>query len=284
MRPSLLDRILHRHRPVVGIVRLYGPIGAAGRFRFGMTMTSLAGLLEQAFGLKRLVAVALLINSPGGAAAQSSLIHRRIRALAYEKNVPVLAFGEDVVASGGYMLACAADEIFVDESSIVGSIGVISAGFGFQDLIARIGVERRVHKAGAQKDMLDPFQPEQPEDAAHLETMQRTIHEAFVRLVRERRGSRLGGGEELFTGAFWAGREAVALGLADGVGDARTILRQRFGDAVRLRVIEPRRPWWRRSPAAIGAAADRVPDALADLPEALLGALEARALWARFGL
>jgi serine protease SohB len=279
MRRSPLDRILRR-RPVVGIVRLYGPIGAAGRFRFGLTLAALAGLLEQAFSLKRLVAVALLINSPGGAAAQSSLIHGRIRALAREKGVPVLAFGEDVVASGGYMLACAADEIFVDESSIVGSIGVITAGFGFQDLIARMGVERRVHKAGAQKDMLDPFQPERPEDAAHLETMQNTIHDAFVRLVRERRGARLNDAGELFTGAFWAGREAVSLGLADGIGDARTVLQQRFGDRVRLRVIERRRPWWRRGPIGAGAATDRLPEALADL----LGALEARALWARFGL
>lgn len=279
MRRSPLDRILRR-RPVVGIVRLYGPIGAAGRFRFGLTLAALAGLLEQAFSLKRLVAVALLINSPGGAAAQSSLIHGRIRALARAKGVPVLAFGEDVVASGGYMLACAADEIFVDESSIVGSIGVISAGFGFQDLIARVGVERRVHKAGTQKDMLDPFQPERPEDAAHLETMQNTIHDAFIRLVRERRGARLNGGGELFTGAFWAGREAVSLGLADGIGDASTVLRQRFGDRVRLRVIERRRPWWQRGPIGTDAAADRLPEALADL----LGAFEARALWARFGL
>jgi signal peptide peptidase SppA len=282
MRRLPLDRILHR-RPVVGIVRLYGPIGAAGRFRFGLTLATLGGLLEQAFSLKRLVAVALLVNSPGGAAAQSSLIYGRIRALAREKGVPVLAFGEDVVASGGYMLACAADEIFVDESSIVGSIGVISAGFGFQDLIARFGVERRVHKAGTQKDMLDPFQPERPEDAAHLETMQRAIHETFVRLVRERRGARLNGGEELFTGAFWAGREAVSLGLADGIGDVRTVLRQRFGDQVRLRAIERRRPWWRRGPVGIGVAAD-LRDAPTDLPGGLLGALEARALWARFGL
>lgn len=284
MRRPLLDRILRR-RPVVGVVRLYGPIGAAGRFRFGLTLATLAGLLEQAFSFKRLVAVALLVNSPGGAAGQSSLIHGRIRTLAREKNVPVFAFGEDVVASGGYMLACAADEIFVDESSIVGSIGVISAGFGFQDMIARLGVERRVHKAGAQKDMLDPFQPERPEDAAHLEAMQHTIHEAFVRLVRERRGARLSGGEDLFTGAFWAGREAVSLGLADGIGDARTVLRQRFGDRVRLRLIERHRPWWRRGPGGIGAAADHLPEgALSDLPDALLGALETRALWARFGL
>lgn len=271
---GLFDR-----RPVVGVVRLSGAIGSAGRLRIGLSLANLAGPLERAFDLPRLAAVALAVNSPGGAAAQSSLIYRRIRALAHEKKVPVLAFGEDVVASGGYMLACAADEIYVDDSSIVGSIGVISAGFGFQDLIARIGVERRVHAAGAHKGMLDPFRPERPEDVARLEAVHRDVHDAFIALVRERRGARLKDAPDLFSGAFWSGREAVALGLADAVGDLRTVLRQRFGDEVRLRPIEARRPWWRRSFAQIEAA-----PALAHLSDAVADALAERALWSRYGL
>ena len=271
---GLFDR-----RPVVAVVRLSGAIGSAGRFRIGLSLAGLAGPLERAFSLPRLAGVALAVNSPGGAAAQSSLIFNRIRALAREKQVPVLAFGEDVVASGGYMLACASDEISVDESSIVGSIGVISTGFGFQDLIARIGVERRVHAAGAHKGMLDPFRPERPEDAARLEAVQRDVHAAFIALVRERRGDRLKEAPDLFSGAFWSGREAVSLGLADGVGDLRSVLRRRFGEDVRLPVIEARRPWWRRSLPTTEAG-----PALAGLGDALAGGLEERALWARYGL
>jgi serine protease SohB len=268
-------RLLPR-RPRIGVLRLAGPIGLGASSGGGLSMTSIAGPLARAFHLKNLQAVALAINSPGGSAAQSSLIAKRIRALAAKKKVPVLAFVEDVAASGGYWLATAADEIYADESSIVGSIGVISASFGFVDLLQRIGVERRVHTAGPRKSMLDPFRPEQPDDLARLERIQHDIHENFMAQVRARRGARLKGDEaELFSGEFWTARQALARGLIDGIGDARQILRQRFGDKVKLVSIAPRRGWVARR---LGFAMSR------GWAEELLGAVEERALWSRFGL
>ena len=265
-------RLLPR-RPRIGVIRLSGPIGLGGT---GLSMASIVGPLARAFHLKNLQAVALAINSPGGSAAQSSLIAKRIRALAAKKKVPVLAFVEDVAASGGYWLATAADEIYADDSSIVGSIGVISASFGFVDLLQRIGVERRVHTAGPRKSMLDPFRPEQPEDLARLERIQHEIHENFMAQVRERRGARLKGEEaELFSGEFWTARQALARGLIDGIGDARQILRQRFGEKVKLVPVAPRRGWIARR---LGFA---MPQGWA---EELLSAVEERALWSRFGL
>ncbi|AWM89170.1 S49 family peptidase [Microvirga sp. 17 mud 1-3] len=267
--------------PVVPVVRLSGAIGMAMPLRPGLSITQLAPVLERAFSLKGAKAVALVVNSPGGSPAQSHLIFRRIRALAEEKKLPVFAFVEDAAASGGYMIACAADEIFADPSSIVGSIGVVSAGFGFDRLIERFGIERRVYTAGEKKAMLDPFQPEDPRDVARLKDLQRHIHEVFVGLVRSRRGAKLDETEpDLFSGAFWVGEQAVRLGLADGVGDIRTILRQRYGDEVQLRLIEPPRPpllgrlLGRRALGETG---------LVD-PSAMLGALEERAAWARLGL
>jgi len=281
---SLISRIpflpVGEPPPVVAVLRLSGMIGGLGPLRSGLTLASLAGQIEKAFKLPRLKAVALSVNSPGGSPVQSALIAGRIRALAEEKRLPVYAFAEDVAASGGYWLACAGDEIVADESSIIGSIGVISAGFGFQALIERYGIERRLHAAGEKKAMLDPFRPEDPDDVARLEALQQEIHETFKAHVRKRRGERLKASEEtLFSGAFWTGKQALELGLVDALGDLRTAMRQRFGDKVQLRAIEDRRPWWRRrlrmeaalpSPAEIGAG--------------LLGALEERALWGRFGL
>jgi serine protease SohB len=267
-----------RRPPVVAVLRLNGPIGLPGPSLRGasLTLSALAGPLERAFGLKGLKAVALAVNSPGGSAVQSALIARRIRALAEEKKVPVLAFVEDVAASGGYWLATAGDEILADESSIVGSIGVISAGFGFQQLLDRIGVERRVHTAGARKAMLDPFRPEDPEDVARLESLQREIHENFKAQVRARRGQRLRGEEaELFTGEIWTARGALERGLIDGIGDLRGTLRARYGDKVRLAVVEERRGWLKRRLGLTEAPG---------WPEQAVAALEARALWARFGL
>lgn len=250
-------------------------------FRSGLAMANVASMLDRAFSVPGATAVAIVINSPGGSAAQSHLIYKRIRAYAEEKKIPVLAFVEDAAASGGYMIACAADEIYADPASIVGSIGVVSASFGFQDLIARIGVERRVHTAGENKAMLDPFRPENPEDVARLKGLQRKIHEVFVELVRSRRGAKLNDSyEDLFSGAFWVGAEAIDLGLIDGLGDIRSIIRQRFGEDVQFRMIEPARPpllarlIGRRSVTG-GSLID---------PAEVVGALEERAAWARLGL
>ena len=262
------------------MLRLSGIIGPSGPARRGLTLTSLAGAIERAFRLPRLKAVVLAINSPGGSAVQSGLIQRRIRSLAEEHELPVIAFAEDVAASGGYWLACAADEIFADESSIVGSIGVIHAGFGFPDLLRRIGVERRVHMAGAHKAMLDPFGEERADDVKRLEAIQRDVHDAFKALVRARRGKRLKAPEEtLFSGEFWSGRQALQMGLIDGIGDARTVMRERFGEHVQLRLVNPERGWLarrlRQGPAP-AEPSDWMAEALAFIDE--------RLLWSRFGL
>ncbi|SCY89771.1 S49 family peptidase [Microvirga guangxiensis] len=267
--------------PIVPVLRLSGAIGAVMPFRSGLAMANVASMLERAFSVPGAKAVAIVINSPGGSAAQSHLIFKRIRSLAEEKKIPVLAFVEDAAASGGYMIACAADEIYADPASIVGSIGVVSASFGFQELIARIGVERRVHTAGENKAMLDPFRPENPEDVARLKGLQRKIHEVFVDLVKTRRGEKLNDSyEDLFSGAFWVGAEALDLGLIDGLGDVRSVLRQRFGEDVKFRMIEPARPpllarlIGRRAVTGGG---------LID-PAEVVGTLEERAAWARLGL
>ncbi len=258
--------------PVVTVLRLSGIIAAGGgMLRGGLNIANQAALIEAAFRPKRLAAVAVVVNSPGGSAAQSALIGRRIRALAAEKTVPVLAFVEDVAASGGYWLAAAADEIFADETSIVGSIGVVSAGFGLDQAMARLGIERRVHTRGERKRMLDPFLPERPEDVARLEELQGDIHQAFITWVRDRRGSRLKEtGTDLFNGDIWTGQRALALGLIDGISDIRTTCRARFGDKVRLRPVSERRSWLRRRFAL------EAPD--------LLATIEERLGWARWGL
>ena len=281
---SLLSRLPVRRfkepPPVVAVLRLSGVIGGIGPIRRGLSLSSQAQLIERAFKLPRLKAVALTINSPGGSPVQSALIAGRIRALAEEKNIPVVAFAEDVAASGGYWLACAADEIFAHESSIVGSIGVISAGFGFPALLERLGVERRVHTAGARKTMLDPFRSEDPKDVARLQTIQTDVHESFQDYVRQRRGERLTGEEaDLFSGEFWTGRRALELGLVDALGDLRQVMRERYGEKVRLRLIDGARPRWRPRLSVEVPAPD-----LAASAAALVGAVEERALWARYGL
>ena len=267
--------------PVVPVVRLSGPIGAVMPLRTGLAMSSVAPLLERAFSVPGAKAVALVINSPGGSAAQSHLIFQRIRSLAEEKKLPVIAFVEDAAASGGYMIACAADEIYADPASIVGSIGVVSASFGFHELIERLGIERRVHTAGKSKAMLDPFRPENPDDVIRLKGLQVKIHDVFVDLVRSRRGEKLNDSyDDLFSGAFWVGAEAVDLGLVDGLGDIRSVMRQRFGDKVRFRMIEPaRRPLLGR---LLGRRA--IGDISLIDPGEIVGALEERAAWARLGL
>ncbi len=241
-------------------------------------MAGLAPAIERAFAQRSTKAVALAINSPGGSPVQSSLIQTRVRALAEEKDLPVYAFIEDVGASGGYWLACAADEIYADGNSIVGSIGVVSAGFGLNEALKRIGVERRMYTAGERKGMLDPFQAENSRDVQHLKGIQEEMHENFKQMVRERRGDKLVGPErELFSGAFWTGRQAVEYGLVDGIGDLRGTLRDRFGDQTRFRLFGERKPFWRRRlRMAAPAGDDWVAEAIATVEE--------RMLWARFGL
>jgi signal peptide peptidase SppA len=210
--------------------------------RPGLSVSVIAPVLERAFSTRGAKAVAVVINSPGGSAVQSHLIFRRIRAHSEETKLPVFVFVEDAAASGGYMIACAGDEIFADPSSLVGSIGVVSAGFGFDRLIERFGIERRLHTAGENKAMLDPFRPERPEDVERLKAIQADVHGTFMHLVETRRGARLRGeAGELFSGGVWTGREALALGLIDGLGDIRDVMRQRYGDKVQLRVIAPAR-------------------------------------------
>jgi signal peptide peptidase SppA len=272
--------------PVVAVLRLSGVIGGRDLLGGRLTLAAVAGAIEQAFKTSGLKAVALAINSPGGSPVQSAFIYKRIRALATEKMVKVYAFCEDVAASGGYMLALSADEIYADEGSIVGSIGVISAGFGFQDVIEKIGIERRVHATGDAKDMLDPFRPERPKDVEHLKSLQQDVLRSFTGMVKERRGTRLNGPEDkLFSGAFWAGEEALKLGLIDGLGDLRTVMRRKYGEDVKLRLIGAERSWLRRQ---LGSARTELPSMPSLLPDGfaddLIAAIEARSLWSRFGL
>jgi signal peptide peptidase SppA len=270
--------------PVVAVVRLDGVI-AVRQWRGGLSLTTLATALDRAFALSHCRAVALAINSPGGSPVQSALIYRRIRQLADEKGLPVFAFAEDVAASGGYWLALAGDEIYAEEASLLGSIGVVSGGFGLNRLIERLGIERRLHTAGDNKSLLDPFLPEDPADVERLGVLQRDIHDSFKEHVRRRRDGKIDAADEsLFSGDILTGRMALQRGLIDGIGDVRSVMRARYGDRVRLVPIAPerRRRWWLPRPRPT------VERDLAGLPAALLGEalewLEARAVWARFGL
>ena len=232
-----------KKKPVVPVVRLGGVIAASGSgMRRGISLETVEPQLKKAFSIRRAKAVALIINSPGGSPVQSSLIGRRIRDLAKRADVPVLAFCEDVAASGGYWLAASADEIYADPASIIGSIGVVSAGFGFDKAIKKIGVDRRVHTAGESKMILDPFQPEQSEEVERLKALQAEIHTQFIAHIENRRGAKLKGDRaELFSGAFWTGETAVKLGLVDAVGEIRQTINSRFGDDTELMMIEPKR-------------------------------------------
>lgn len=269
-----------RNRPRVNVIELYGVIGELGPGRKGLALQRIEKAIEAAFKRARPCAVALAINSPGGSAVQSRLIHHAIRRFAREKDVPVIAFIEDVGASGGYILAIAADEIYADQSSIVGSIGVIAGGFGFQNAIARLGVERRVYKAGENKAMLDPFQPEDPDDVKRLETILDDIHAQFIDLVKERRPGKLAENPDLFTGAVWTAPKAKALGLVDGTAQLGDFLRARYGKDVRIKRMSPEPgSLLKRLLSGGGAGAVSLVDA-----ESLLAAAERRAMWARFGL
>lgn len=283
----ILPARLRADTPVVPVVRLAGAIGMSRPFSPGITFANTARLLDRAFAVKRARAVALVINSPGGSPVQSHLVHRRIRLLAEEKKLPVIAFVEDVAASGGYMIACAADEIVADPFSIVGSIGVVSAGFGFNRALDKLGIDRRVYTAGESKVILDPFQPEKAEDVERLKAIQKEIHEAFAGLVRQRRRDVLSADEEtLFSGAFWTAAQAQELGLVDAIGDVRSFLRARYGEKVATPLIEAKGGFLsRRVPGIAGLdAAAAAPAIGAGLADAALAAAEERSLWSRYGL
>ncbi|MEM8700912.1 MAG: S49 family peptidase [Pseudomonadota bacterium] len=279
---SILPKRFRNDKPIIPVVRLQGAIGMQSPMRSGLSLASAALPLEKAFSIKKAPAVALIINSPGGSPVQSRLIFKRIRDLARENEKEVLVFVEDVAASGGYMIAVAGDEIFVDPSSIVGSIGVVAAGFGFTELIKKIGVDRRVYTAGEKKVTLDPFQPEVPDDIDYLKSLQLELHETFIDLVKSRRGDVLGEDPDLFTGKFWTGRTAVELGLVDAIGDLRGVLKDRFGDKVEPKLISaPRGLFGRRAAVGIGLKGQRLTEGLG---EDLISAVEERALWMRYGL
>ncbi|GER07604.1 peptidase S49 [Iodidimonas muriae] len=280
---SFFGRLIGRGRPVVSVLRFTGPIGMNSRFKPGVTFSSAAPQIDEAFSQSGLKAVALVINSPGGSPVQSAQILQRIRDLAREKDVPVLAFTEDVAASGGYMLALAGDEIFVNEASIIGSIGVVAAGFGFTGLMEKVGIDRRLYTAGENKARLDSFSPQKPEDVTWIENLQAQIHDYFKEIVIDRRGRRLkADAPGLFSGDVWLGRQAVALGLVDAVADMRTLLRQRFGKKVKFRTITARKGLLS---GVFGGGGSQASDADAGgYANDLLAAIEARLMWNRFGL
>ena len=265
--------------PRVALVRLTGVIGAGSSpLKRGLNLESVDPMLKKAFGMRRIKAVILVINSPGGSPVQSALIGARIRQLAKKHDVPVLAFCEDVAASGGYWLATAADEIYANDASVIGSIGVISAGFGFPQALEKLGVERRVYTSGKSKSMLDPFRPEKEEDVKYLQTLQSDIHQTFIHQVKTRRGGRLDAPEDdLFTGQFWTGVKARELGLVDGLGTMHDMLSDRFGDELEIVAVQPKRQFLSFSGPA-GEAAGR---AGADY---LTAHLEERSYWQRYGL
>lgn len=285
---GLLSRILPKRFRKEGIaipvVRLQGVIMTGGsQFRPSLNLATVAPMLEKAFSRKDAPAVAISINSPGGSPVQSRLIYQRIRALAEEKDKKVLMFVEDVAASGGYMIALAGDEIFADQTSIVGSIGVVSGGFGFPELLRKIGVERRVYTAGENKVILDPFQPEKEGDIEYLKTLQLEIHKVFIDMVKMRRGSRLADDTTIFSGLFWTGVRGLDLGLIDGVGEMRETLKRRYGKQTRMELVGgSRNIFGRRLPGVVrgSAAGDIGAGAVAGLAEGL----EEKALWSRYGL
>ncbi|WP_350332906.1 S49 family peptidase [Coralliovum pocilloporae] len=266
--------------PVIPVIRMTGPIGLGGSpLKSGLSLATIAGPLEKAFSHKQAPAVAISINSPGGSPVQSRLIFERIRQLAEEKEKDVFVFVEDVAASGGYMIALAGDEIIADPSSVVGSIGVVSAGFGFVDAIAKLGVERRVYTSGTRKAVLDPFRPENEGDIEHLKALQSEVHEIFIEMVKLRRGEVLADDEDLFSGLFWSGKSGLQLGLVDRLGDMRSVLKEKFGKDVKLKLVEASKPFFAR----------RLVGQMTGLPNSdtmardLVAVAEERALWQRYG-
>lgn len=269
-------------KQIVPVLRLSGPIGMVSPLRPGLSLTALAEAIERAFGMSKLPSVAIVINSPGGSAVQSSLIFRRIRQLAEEHEKRVYVFCEDVAASGGYYLAVAGDEIYADASSIVGSIGVIFASFGLDKAIEKLGIERRVYTAGTSKNALDAFLPENPDDVARIKAVQSDVHDVFIGVVKDRRAGKLRAPDaELFSGAFWSAKKALDLGLIDGVADVRTKMRELHGEKVELKLVPI-------GGTGLLSRLRRGPGGSEQLglvdPAEAIAAIEVRALWARYGL
>ncbi|MGF9693212.1 S49 family peptidase [Rhizobium sp. 0TCS1.26] len=286
MLKRLLPKRLRKEGLTIPVVRLHGAIMTGGsQLRPALNLATSAGALEKAFSKKDAPVVAISINSPGGSPVQSRLIYQRIRALAEEKNKRVLIFVEDVAASGGYMIALAGDEIFVDATSIVGSIGVVSGGFGFPELLKKAGVERRVYTSGENKVILDPFQPEKQSDIEYLKTLQLEIHKVFIDMVKTRRGERLADDATIFSGLFWTGLRGVELGLVDGAGEMRDVLKRRFGPQTKLELVGGARSLLgRRLPSILGGGMDNAAELAVSAATGLAASLEERALWSRYGL
>lgn len=280
---KLMPKRFRKEGIVIPVVRLHGTIMSGGnQFRPALNLASVAPVLEKAFSIKDAPAIAISINSPGGSPVQSRLIFTRIRELAREKQKKVLIFVEDVAASGGYMIALAGDEIIADPTSIVGSIGVVSGGFGFPELLKKIGVERRVYTAGENKMILDPFQPEKEKDIEYLKSLQLEIHQVFIAMVRERRVGKLKDDDTVFSGLFWSGTRGLELGLIDGLGDMRQELKKRYGQKTRLELVTATRSLLgRRIPGVSSMSLDAVASGLAT---GLVEAAEEKALWSRYGL
>ena len=267
--------------PLVAVVSLSGAIGMSTPLRPSLSIAAVAAILDRAFTMRHVKAVAISVNSPGGSPVQSALIYKRIRALSEENEVPVYIFVEDVAASGGYLIALAGDEIIADQNSIIGSIGVISTSFGFDRAIEKLGIDRRVYTSGARKMTLDPFQPEKPDDVRRLKAVQKDVHQTFIDLVKERRGSALQAPDRtLFSGEFWSGAKGLELGLVDRIGDLRSEMRGRFGEDVILKIIPRERSFWPFRRQATGSLMS--PPLIA--PENWISALEERAIWSRYGL
>lgn len=278
---SLIQRLpFVKKSPFVAVIRLHGAIGISRPGSPGLSDAAMAPIIERAFSRGKPAAVALMINSPGGSPVQSAMIAGRIRRLADEKGIPVHAFVEDVAASGGYWLACAADQIWADPTSVVGSIGVISAGFGLDEFISRHGIQRRVHTAGGSKSFMDPFRPEKDEDVARLNKLLEDMHVSFKEHVESRRGAKLASDRDLFTGDIWTGRQALAekTGLIDGLAHAVPKLKEIYGEKTRIVPYAPKRSLFRRFGAQIGG------EMAAATAGALIDTTEERALWARYGL
>ncbi|MBD8553302.1 S49 family peptidase [Rhizobium sp. CFBP 8762] len=282
---KFLPKRFRKEGVVIPVVRLHGTIMAGGSaFRPALNIATAAPVLERAFGVKDAPAVAISINSPGGSPVQSRLIFQRIRDLAVEKNKKVLIFVEDVAASGGYMIALAGDEIIADATSIVGSIGVVSGGFGFPELLRKIGVERRVYTAGENKVLLDPFQPEKEKDVEFLKALQADIHAIFIDMVKSRRGPKLSDEDTIFSGLFWTGTRGLDLGLIDGLGDLRGELKKRYGTDVRLQLVSASRGLFGRKQPGVSVSSDAAGQFASAAVSAVADLAEEKALWGRFGL
>ena len=284
---KLYNFIRKRRGPVISVIQLKGVIGGASSIRTGLSLSSLDKGIEGAFSHSGLKAVVLIVNSPGGSPVQSLLISNRIRSLADEKKIPVLAFAEDVAASGGYWLLSSADQIYASPSSIIGSIGVVSGGFGFTELIKKLGIERRLYTSGEKKAMLDPFSPEKASDLRHLKKVQDDIHDEFVNIVKLRRNGLLKGPDrEIFSGAFWTGKKALELGLIDGLGDFYSVINEKFGKNIRIKKMKENSSFFKRKFGLYGKSLffDLNHENSSVLCENVISAIENRLKWNRFGL